>query len=89
MNLPGSQAPGAQVRDGLRRLFILDARNSVEHRYLRDWIHATWGAEEPGPGLDYVSLPLADDNRSLKVTALAAKLATTTVVPARTVNRGT
>ena len=86
MNLHESPAAVALVPDDLRRLFILDARNGVERSYLRDWIHATWGAAGSRPELDYVSLPLADDSGSLKVGALAAKLAAAenlSVVPVR------
>ena len=86
MNLRESPAAVALVPDDLRRLFILDARNGVERSYLRDWIHATWGAAGSRPELDYVSLPLADDSGSLKVGSLAAKLAAAenlSVVPVR------
>ena len=43
--------------DGVK-LFILDAKNSVERRHLIDWLHGTWGSANPS---DIVTLSLSDD----------------------------
>jgi glycerol-3-phosphate O-acyltransferase len=69
-----------------RRLFILDVRHGVEERYLREWLRATYGADTPCRGLDWVSLPLTDERRPLRLEALASRLTAaddTDVVPVR------
>ncbi len=72
--------------DEVPKLFLLDARNGVERDYLLDWIHATWGAAATDADPSYVTLPLSDDSRPLKLGKLAARLdedARRHVVPVR------
>ena len=60
------------------RLFILDARHSVDRKILTDWVHATFGeqagAEAAGGSVRWVSLPIADGDDQLPLGPLAAAL---------------
>ena len=54
-----------------RKLFIIDARNRVEHRHLLDWLHGTWGAITDN---EWIALDLSDETAPLKLDRLAARL---------------
>ncbi len=60
------------------RLFILDARHSVDRAILTDWIHATFGEQARGDGagdaIRWISLPIADSEDQLPLGPLAAAL---------------
>ncbi len=62
---------GDPLRHSGPKLFIVDARNGVERRYLLDWLHGTWGDLN---NADCVALPLSDESRVLKLEELAARL---------------
>jgi len=62
------------VLDDGPKLFLIDARNGVERDYLLDWIHATWGAAATDSSPSYVTLPLSDDSKPLRLSKLAAQL---------------
>lgn len=76
--------------DSAERLFILDARHSVDQAILTDWVHATWGEAAAGRANEgkvrWVSLPIADKDDGLPLAPLAAALggdADRLVVPLR------
>ncbi len=72
MAKPPAKWEGDPLRYEGEKLFIIDARNAVERKYLLDWIHGTWGAEfDP----QWVSLSLSDDAAPLLLDRLASKLA--------------
>lgn len=79
--------PGAGNADAASRLFILDARHSVDRKILTDWVHASWGeAAEQADTIRWVSLPIADGDDALPVAPLARALdgdAARLVVPLR------
>lgn len=62
---------GDPLRHPGPRLFILDARNRVERRHLLDWLH---GAVDHLGEDQFVTLPLSDETRALRLDALAARL---------------
>ena len=43
------------------KLFVIDARNSVERKYLIDWLHASIADAGPGQHINWVSLPISDE----------------------------
>ncbi|HVR91972.1 MAG TPA: glycerol-3-phosphate 1-O-acyltransferase [Novosphingobium sp.] len=67
---------GAWQGDPLRhngpKLFIVDARNGVEGRYLLDWLHGSWGNLSDA---DWTVLALSDESRPLRLEELAGRLA--------------
>ena len=68
------------------KLFVIDARNGVERRYLLDWLHTSMAEGGPGGKLNWVSLPISDERAKLRLDRLAEKLkdaADTLVVPVR------
>lgn len=74
---------GDPLRHSGKKLFIIDARNGVERRYLLDWIHGTWG---PVAVDEWVALPLSDDRRPLRLDPLSIRLTAapeTLVIPVR------
>ncbi len=76
---------GALLALGLK-LFVIDARNRVERRYLLDWLHTSLAEAGPGGKLNWVSLPISDERARLRLHRLAEKLKgdpDTLVVPVR------
>ena len=68
------------------KLFVIDARNRVERRYLLDWLHTSLAEAGPGGKLNWVSLPISDERARLRLHRLAEKLKgdpDTLVVPVR------
>lgn len=68
------------------KLFVIDARNRVERRYLLDWLHTSLAEAGPGGKLNWVSLPISDERARLRLDRLAEKLKgdpDTLVVPVR------
>ncbi len=68
------------------KLFIIDARNGVERRYLLDWLHTSIAEGGPGRKLNWVSLPISDERAKLRLGTLGEKLKEnpdTLVVPVR------
>ncbi|GAB5488335.1 MAG: glycerol-3-phosphate 1-O-acyltransferase [Parasphingorhabdus sp.] len=68
------------------KLFIIDARNRVERKYLLDWLHTSLAEGGPGADFNWISLPLSDERANLRLGALSEKLKddkNTLVVPVR------
>tara|TARA_R110002033_G_scaffold170232_1_gene212400 strand:- start:15869 stop:18208 length:2340 start_codon:yes stop_codon:yes gene_type:complete len=68
------------------KLFVIDARNGVERRYLLDWLHTSMAEGGPGGKLNWVSLPISDERARIRLGRLAEKLkgsSDTLVVPVR------
>ncbi len=68
------------------KLFVIDARNGVERRYLLDWLHTSIAEGRPGGKLNWVSLPISDERAKLRLGRLEEKLKDnpdTLVVPVR------
>lgn len=68
------------------KLFILDARNGVERKYLLDWLHTSLAEGGPGTDFNWISLPLSDERAKLRLGTLSEKLnddKATLVVPVR------
>ena len=68
------------------KLFVIDARNGVERRYLLDWLHKSVDRDLAGEQLNWVSLPISDERAKLRLDPLAEKLKAnpdTLVVPVR------
>lgn len=68
------------------KLFVIDARNGVERRYLIDWLHTSIAEGGPGGKLNWVSLPISDERAKIRLGPLAEKLKDnpdTLVVPVR------
>lgn len=68
------------------KLFVIDARNGVERRYLLDWLHTSVAEGGPGGELNWVSLPISDERAKMRLGRLAEKLKgnpDTLVVPVR------
>ncbi len=68
------------------KLFIIDARNRVERKYLLDWLHTSLAEGGPGARINSVSLPIADERPRLRLDGLAEKLnddPDTLVIPVR------
>ena len=62
---------GDPLRHSGPKLFIVDARNGVERRYLLDWLHGTWGNLSD---TDWTTLRLSDETRALELDGLAERL---------------
>jgi len=76
---------GALLAQG-PKLFVIDARNGVERRYLLDWLHTSLAEGGPGGKLNWVSLPISDERAKMRLGRLAEKLKEnpdTLVVPVR------
>lgn len=68
------------------KLFIIDARNRVERKYLLDWLHTSLAEGGPGQKFNWISLSISDERRNLRLSALTEKLKddeNTLVVPVR------
>ena len=68
------------------KLFVIDARNRVERRYLLDWLHTSIAEGGPGGKLNWVSLPISDERAKLRLDPLGDKLKEdpdTLVIPVR------
>tara|TARA_R110001599_G_scaffold42137_4_gene127092 strand:+ start:22311 stop:24653 length:2343 start_codon:yes stop_codon:yes gene_type:complete len=68
------------------KLFVIDARNGVERRYLLDWLHSSIAEGGPGGKLNWVALPISDERANLRLGPLEEKLKEhpdTLVVPVR------
>ncbi|MEW4466653.1 glycerol-3-phosphate 1-O-acyltransferase [Parasphingorhabdus sp. JC815] len=68
------------------KLFVIDARNRVERRYLLDWLHASVGEDGPDEPINWISLPISDERVLLRLKELARKLDAapeTLVIPVR------
>ncbi|QJB68048.1 glycerol-3-phosphate 1-O-acyltransferase [Parasphingorhabdus halotolerans] len=72
------------------KLFVLDARNRVERKYLLDWLHTSLAEGGPGQKINWISLPISDERADLRLDGLIEKLQddpNTMVVPVRIVWR--
>ncbi|MEP2989158.1 MAG: glycerol-3-phosphate 1-O-acyltransferase [Parasphingorhabdus sp.] len=68
------------------KLFILDARNRVERKYLLDWLHTSLAEGGPGSKFNWISLSISDERKNLRLGTLTEKLKddeNTLVVPVR------
>lgn len=68
------------------KLFVIDARNRVERRYLLDWLHTSLAEGGPGREINWVSLPISDERARLRLKELTRKLDAepdTLVIPVR------
>ncbi|AMO71455.1 glycerol-3-phosphate 1-O-acyltransferase [Sphingorhabdus sp. M41] len=68
------------------KLFVIDARNGVERRYLLNWLKNAMGESGHSGELNWVSLPISDERAKLRLGRLAEKLKEnpeTLVVPVR------
>ncbi|VWX56674.1 glycerol-3-phosphate 1-O-acyltransferase [Sphingorhabdus sp. 109] len=68
------------------KLFVIDARNGVERRYLLNWIKTTMPGIGPDEALNWVSLPISDERAKMRLGRLEEKLREspdTLVVPVR------
>ncbi len=68
------------------KLFIIDARNRVERKYLLDWLHTSLAEGGPGADINWISLPISDERARLRLGKLSEKLKDdpeTLVVPVR------
>ncbi len=68
------------------KLFVIDARNRVERRYLLNWLQSSVAKGEADGELNWVSLPISDERANMRLGRLAEKLkdsADTLVVPVR------
>ncbi|MEO9600546.1 glycerol-3-phosphate 1-O-acyltransferase [Parasphingorhabdus sp.] len=68
------------------KLFVIDARNGVERRYLLDWLHTSMAEGGPDGKLNWVSLPISDERAKMRLDRLEEKLnegPDTLVVPVR------
>ncbi len=68
------------------KLFVIDARNRVERRYLLDWLHASLAEGGPGQEINWISLPISDERARLRLKELNQKLDAdpdTLVIPVR------
>lgn len=68
------------------KLFIIDARNRVERKYLLDWLHTSLAEGGPGEKINWISLPISDERAKLRLGPLADRLNVdpeTLIVPVR------
>jgi len=68
------------------KLFVIDARNRVERKYLLDWLHTSLAEGGPDAKINWVSLPISDERARLRLGTLVEKLDVdpdTLVVPVR------
>lgn len=68
------------------KLFLIDARNRVERKYLLDWLHSSLAEGGPGAKINWISLPISDERANLRLGPLVEKLKDnpeTLVVPVR------
>ncbi|MEO0439571.1 MAG: glycerol-3-phosphate 1-O-acyltransferase [Pseudomonadota bacterium] len=68
------------------KLFVIDARNGVERRYLLDWLHTSLAEGGPDREINWVSLPISDERARLRLKSLEEKLEgdpDTLVIPVR------
>ena len=68
------------------KLFVIDARNRVERKYLLDWLHTSLAEGGPDAKINWVSVPISDERARIRLGALAEKLKDnpeTLVVPVR------
>ncbi len=68
------------------KLFIIDARNRVERKYLLDWLHTSLAEGGPGAEINWISLPISEERARLRLDKLSQKLKDdpdTLVVPVR------
>lgn len=56
------------------KLFVIDARNRVERRYLLDWLHASLAEDGADQPVNWISLPISDERALLRLKGLAQKL---------------
>ena len=56
------------------KLYVIDARNSVERKHLLEWLHTTLPEGGPGQKLDWISLPISDEGKRLRFDRLADAL---------------
>jgi len=64
---------GPLLRQG-PKLFIIDARNGVERRYLSDWLHSSLAEGGPEAKINSISLPISDDRKKPLLDGLIQKL---------------
>src|SRR5690554_3196076 len=64
---------GALLAEG-PKLFVIDARNRVERRYLLDWLHSYLAESGIDLPVNWVSLPISDERAPLRLKDLAQKL---------------
>lgn len=68
------------------KLFVIDARNRVERRYLLDWLNSSLAEGMAGQEINWVSLPISDERALLRLKELGQKLNVkpdTLVIPVR------
>lgn len=68
------------------KLFVIDARNRVERKYLLDWLHTSLPEGGPGEKINWISLPISDERVHSRLGRLSEKLKDdpdTLVVPVR------
>lgn len=80
----------ALLQSDAPKLFIIDARHSVERTYLIDWLKNSAPNGVGNEKLDWVSLPISDERKKMQLDKLAARLEvdeTTLVIPVRVIWR--
>ncbi|MGJ8563780.1 MAG: glycerol-3-phosphate 1-O-acyltransferase [Alphaproteobacteria bacterium] len=85
-NKISSHGPDATLWGNGPKLFVIDARNGLERKYLQNWLHSTLPEGGPGQKLNYVSLAITDQPSAQKLAALTEKLNAdpeTLVIPVR------
>jgi len=65
--------PGPLLAQG-PKLFVIDARNGVERRYLINWILTSMPDVGSGEKLNWVSLPISDERAKMRLGRLEEKL---------------
>ena len=68
------------------KLFVIDARNRVERRYLLDWLRRDLAANPLTGPINWISLSISDERKTIKLGPLAERLQIdpeTLVVPVR------
>ncbi|MEH6756481.1 MAG: glycerol-3-phosphate 1-O-acyltransferase [Parasphingorhabdus sp.] len=68
------------------KLFVIDARNRVERRYLLDWLNSSLAEGGQAHEFNWVSLPISDERVHLRLKGLSQKLDAepdTLVIPVR------
>ncbi len=68
------------------KLFIIDARNGVERKHLRNWLHSTLPEGGPGQSLNAINISLSDQKNTPKLDSLVDGLNVspdTLIIPVR------
>lgn len=86
MDAPASNHQTSNIMGQGPKLFIVDARNGVERKHLRNWLHSTLPEGGPGQELNTINTTITDQPSEQRLAALAEKLEAnpdTLVVPVR------